>query len=104
MTQAAYQPGIGTIEQILALEQIIEKSIEFNNPVHITFIDFTKAFDSVKLSCLWMLLDKKSINKSLLKLSYGNSKAYIKTDIGTSCYVDILKSVKGIESILIVKR
>ena len=57
-TQAAYQPGRETIEQILALEQIIEKSIDFNNPIHITFIDFKKAFDSVKLSQLWHLLEK----------------------------------------------
>ena len=39
-SQAAYQPGRGTIEQIIALEQMIEKSIEFNNPVHVAFIDF----------------------------------------------------------------
>ena len=30
-SQAAYQPRRGTIEQIIALEQIIEKSIEFNS-------------------------------------------------------------------------
>ena len=27
-SQAAYQPGRGTIEQVIALEQIIDKSIE----------------------------------------------------------------------------
>ena len=41
-SQAAYQPGRGTIEQVIALEQIIEKSIEYNNPEYIAFIDFTK--------------------------------------------------------------
>nr|XP_027215567.1 uncharacterized protein LOC113808362 [Penaeus vannamei] len=57
----------------------------------------SKAFDSVKLSCLWNLLDKTSINKkyiNLLKQSYENSKAYIETDIGTSRCVYILKGVK----------
>ena len=96
-TQAAYRPGRGTIDQIFALEQIIEKSIEFNNPVYIAFIDFTKAFDSIKLSCLWDLLEKTSINKryiNLLKLSYENSTAAIKTDIGTSEPIKILKGVK----------
>jgi len=33
-SQAALQPGRGTIELIIALEQIIEKSIVFNNPVY----------------------------------------------------------------------
>jgi len=43
-SQAAYQPGRSTIEHIIALEQLIEKSIEFNNPAYFAFIDFTKAF------------------------------------------------------------
>ena len=96
-SQAAYQPGRGTIEQVIALEQIIEKSIEFNNPVHIAFIDFTKAFDSIKLDCLWKLLAKTSLNKKyikLLKLTYDDSVATIKTDIGLTRPVKILKGVK----------
>ena len=86
-SQAAYQPGRGTIEQVIALEQIIEKSIEFNNPVYIVFIYFTKAFDSIKLDCLWKLLEQTNIDKryiSLLKSTYENSTASIKTGIGIS--------------------
>ena len=67
-SQAAYQPGRGTIEQIIALEQIIEKSIEFNNHVRIAFIDFTKAFDSIKLDKLWKLLETTSMNKRYINL------------------------------------
>ena len=96
-SQAAYQPGRGTIEQIFALEQIIEKAIEFNNPVFIVFIDFTKAFDSIKFDCLWKLLGETSINKryiKLLKSTYDDSTASIKTDIGISRPVKILKGVK----------
>ena len=71
-SQAAYQPGRGTIEQIIALEQIIEKSIEFNNPVYIAFIDFTKAFDSIKLDKLWHLLKKNKHEQTLHKSSQTN--------------------------------
>ena len=84
---------------MIALEQIIEKSIEFNNPVYIVFIDFTKAFDSIKLDCLWKLLGQTSINKryiSLLKSTYENSTASIKTDIGISRAVKILKGVTNL--------
>ena len=42
--QAAYQPGHRTIETI---QQIIEKSREFQQPCVICFIDYTKAFDSI---------------------------------------------------------
>ena len=96
-SQAAYQPGRGTIEQIIALEQIIEKSIEINNPLYLIFVDFTKAFDSIKLPFLWKLLAETSINKkyiNLLKCTYDNSGACIKSDIGISRHIDILKGVK----------
>ena len=97
-SQAAYQPGRGTIEQVIALEQIIEKSIEFNHPAYIVFIDFTKAFDSIKLPFLWKLLNKTTnINKryiNLLKSTYENSNATIKTDIGITQQVKICKGVK----------
>ena len=96
-SQAAYQPGRNTIEQVIALEQIIEKSIEFNNPVYIAFIDFTKAFDSIKLPSLWKILEGTCINKryiTLLKETYDGSTATIRTDLGNSRKVQILKGVK----------
>ena len=77
-SQAAYQPARGTIEQIICLEQIIEESIEFSNPVFIAFIYFTKAFESIKLDRLWNLLAKTSINKRYIRLlnkTYENSTA-----------------------------
>ena len=96
-SQAAYQPGRGTIEQIFALSQMIEKSIEFNKPLHMVFIDFTKAFDSIKLDKLWSILDKTPLNKNyinLLKSIYDGSQASIKTDLGNSRFVDVKKGVK----------
>ena len=96
-TQAAYQPSRGTTEQIFALCQIIEKSIEFNKPVYFVFIDFTKAFDSIKLDKLWSILDKTSLNKNyinLLKVVYDDSQASIRTDLGNSRFVNIKKGVK----------
>ena len=96
-SQAAYQPGRGTIEQIFALSQLIEKSIEYNKPLYMVFIDFTKAFDSIKLDKLWSILDKTPLNKNyinLLKSVYDGSQASIKTDLGNSRFVNIRKGVK----------
>ena len=96
-SQAAYQEGRGTIEQVSALEQIIEKSLEFNNPVHVAFIDFTKAFDSVKLEKQWNILETTSVHRgyiNILRRTYDNSTAQIKTDLGITRPVKILKGVK----------
>ena len=84
-SQAAYQHGRGTVEQILSIQQLIEKSIEFNNPLHGVFIDFTKAFDSVDQREIWRALDRTCINKHYITLQqalYSDSKAFIKTDVG----------------------
>ena len=62
-TQAAYQKGRGTTEQIFSIMQLIEKCSEFNVPLKIVMIDFTKAFDSIKWNSIWEVLDKTSINK-----------------------------------------
>ena len=45
--QAAYQPGHSTIEQTQTIQQIIENSIEFQQPCVICFIDYKEASDSI---------------------------------------------------------
>ena len=45
--QAAYQPGHSTIEQIQAIQKIIEKSIKFQHPCIICFIDYKKDYYSI---------------------------------------------------------
>ena len=96
-SQAAYQEGRGTIEQVIALEPLIEKSLEFNNPVRIAFIDFTKAFDSVKLEKLWTILETTSVDRgyiNILRQTYDSASAQIKTDLGITRPFEILKGVK----------
>ena len=44
---AGFRPGVGCINHIFTLRNIIEQSIEWNRRVHINFIDFEKAFDSI---------------------------------------------------------
>lgn len=58
------------IEKIFSFEDIIEKkkSIEFNNPMYTAFIDFAKAFESVRLPSLWKYLDETRRNKKYTNL------------------------------------
>ena len=96
-SQAAYQPGRNTLEQIFAIERLFERSTEFNTPIHAVFIDFSKAFDSIKLDKLWNMLDKTCINKNyinLLKKTYEGSQAMIKTDLGITRIIQIKKGIK----------
>ena len=54
--QAGFVKGRGTRDQILNIRQLIEKSYEFNTPIILCFIDYSKAFDDVTWSNLWTIL------------------------------------------------
>ena len=82
--QEAYQPGHSTIEQIQTIQQIIEKSIEFQQPCVVCFIDYTKALDSIDQTKLWEILynvtniDPSYIN--LLAKIYEKAKSKVRTN------------------------
>jgi hypothetical protein len=42
-----------TTYQILCIRQILEKNLEYNETVHQLFIDFKKAYDSVRREVLY---------------------------------------------------
>ena len=96
--QAAYQRGRSTTEQIQTIQQLIEKFNEFNLNAVICFIDYTKAFDSLHQQKLWNSLKKHTdINPAYINILaklYESSKARIRTDIGTTRLIDILRGVK----------
>ena len=96
--QAAYQPGHSTIEQIETIQPIIEKSIEFQQPCVICFIDYTKAFDSIDQTKLWEILynvtniDPSYIN--LLAKIFEKAKSKVRTNFGTTSLFWLLKGVR----------
>ena len=54
--QAGFRPKRCCAEQIFTLRRIIEKCNEFQTPLAIRFIDFTKAFDSIHRPSLWNIM------------------------------------------------
>ena len=96
--QAAYQPDHGTIEQILTIQEITEKSIEFQQPCVIFFIDYTKAFDSIDQTKPWVTLyNFTNIDPSYTKLLakiYENTKSKVRINFGTTNLFWLLKGVR----------
>ena len=65
---SGFRSGRGTIEEVFILRNIIEQSIEWQAPLYINFVDFTKAFDSLDRSRLWNILRPYGIPSELVDL------------------------------------
>ena len=57
-SQCGFRAGRGTADMIFAARQLQEKCIEQNVPLYSTFVDLTKAFDTVAREGLWQIMSK----------------------------------------------
>ena len=55
-TQRGFRKGRGTVDQIWVTRQVMEKAVEYRIPVHLCFIDLTKAYDSVDRAAMVAIL------------------------------------------------
>jgi hypothetical protein len=54
--QCGFRRNRSTIDQILCIRQLLEKTWECNGTVHELFIDFKKAYDAVRREVLYDIL------------------------------------------------
>ena len=66
--QAGFRRERGCTDQIFALKNIIEQCVEWNAPLHINFIDFRKAFDSLHHDTLWKITRAYGIPPKIVSL------------------------------------
>ncbi|KAL9950689.1 hypothetical protein ACROYT_G043228 [Oculina patagonica] len=59
--QAGFRSGKGTSEQIFALRSILEQCQEWQAPVYVNFVDFSKAFDCIIRQRLWDIMGQYGI-------------------------------------------
>nr|XP_014347369.1 PREDICTED: sorting nexin-29-like [Latimeria chalumnae] len=81
--QAGFRANRSCIDQIHVLRDIINKCIEFNHPIVISFIDFEKAFDSVHHPALWKIMANYGIPKkfiSIISELYERTQCCVKVD------------------------
>uniref|UniRef100_A0A914UT97 Reverse transcriptase domain-containing protein n=1 Tax=Plectus sambesii TaxID=2011161 RepID=A0A914UT97_9BILA len=66
--QAGFCRTFSTIDHVMTINLLIEKCREWNLPLHICFIDFLKAFNSVKFPAIWAALSNFSVNHETMCL------------------------------------
>jgi sorting nexin-29 len=81
--QRGYRSNKSPMDQIFYIRQILEKKWEYNGTVHQLFIDFRKAYDSIKREVLYNILVEYGIPKKLVRLiKMCLNETYSKVRIG----------------------
>ena len=94
--QFGFRKGRGCTDAIFALRQLCEKSIEYNQDLHLVFVDQEKAFDRVNRDKLWKVLEQYGVKGQLLdniRAIYANSKSAVRTTSGTSNWFPVTSGV-----------
>ena len=59
--QAGFRPHRSCVDQINTLRIVVEQSIEYRSPLYMIFVDFERAFDSLKHSVIWQTLIEREV-------------------------------------------
>ena len=65
--QRGFRAGRGCNDQIFAVKQIVEKTIEKDKKTFLASVDLEKAYDSVSREKLWKVLDEYGVKGKLLR-------------------------------------
>ena len=79
-SQIDFRSGRGTIDAIFIIRQIIEKAREHQVPIHIHFIDFKAAFDTIWREALWKMMIQIGIPQkyvAIIKNLYNDTNCAI---------------------------
>ena len=95
--QAGFRKGRGTRDQIANLRWIMERSNEYQQPLYMCFIDYSKAFDCVDHPTLWNMMSEMGIPKHLIDVIrslYQDQEAKVRTEFGDTDSFHIGKGVR----------
>ena len=92
-----FMPDKGTENAISVLRMLVERSIEKQKDVYVCFIDYSKAFDTVKHKLLVDLLQSLDVDQAELRLltsRYCNQTAAVRCDDDISAWRSIKQRVR----------
>ena len=67
-SQCGFRTSRNTTDMVFVLRQLQEKCREQNKGLHITFVDLTKAFDTVSREGLWLILERLGCPSRFMKM------------------------------------
>uniref|UniRef100_A0A914VSR4 Reverse transcriptase domain-containing protein n=1 Tax=Plectus sambesii TaxID=2011161 RepID=A0A914VSR4_9BILA len=79
--QAGFRAGYGTMDQIHIINQLLERCHEYKTPLVLTFVDYEKAFDSIKINAVLQAIHCQGIVDDYVALIQ---------ELNSSCSTDIM--------------
>ena len=79
--QADFRKGFSTVDHLHAVNQLIEKCVEYKIPLVVVFVDYNKAFDSIEISDVLEALQEQGIEPvyiNIFKHIYKQAKSFIR--------------------------
>jgi len=71
--------GMSTTNHIHTIRQLMEKHYEYNKELHMLFVEFKQAYDSINCKQMWIALRKFSILDKLVRpIQMCNEQTYCK--------------------------
>ena len=67
-SQCGFRANRGTTDMVFVLRQVQEKCREQNKGLYVTFVDLTKAFDTVSRPGLWLILERLGCPPKFLQM------------------------------------
>ena len=95
--QYGFRKGKGTRNAIFVLRTVIERAIEKQKDLFMCFIDFEKAFDTVKHDCLMETLERYGVDKADIRIMarlYWEQKAVVRVGDEVSEWINIERGVR----------
>ena len=85
--QLGFMKGVGTVDGIFSLRQLMEKCREKQKALHMVFIDLEKAYDRVPRQEIWRSLREKGVMEKyvrIIKETYRGVTTCVRSTVGTS--------------------
>ena len=85
--QCSFRRNRSTIDHIFCIRRILEKKWDYNEEVHQLFIDFKKAYDSVRREVLYKILIEFGIPRKLVSLiKMSLTETYSRVRVGKGVF------------------
>lgn len=96
-TQFGFRDALGTREALFAFNVLMQRCMDANQPVHVCFLDYNKAFDKVRHDRLIEILMRKNLDSRDVRIInnlYFNQTAIIEEETETSEEIEIKRGVR----------